>query len=99
MFRSLQGLLKKRIKGFSFQKDILALQVLDAYKEVVADIFDGNRRKTLSSKALFFKNNIIYVQTSNSIAAQELQLQKQRIIKEINKKLKEEAVVGIISKL
>jgi len=98
MFRLIGGLLKKRVKDYGFRKDIEALQVLDVYEEKVSDIFKQESKKLLLNRAVFFKDKIIYVKVSNSSIAQELHLQKQRIIEEINKELKEKVVKDIIFK-
>ena len=77
----IRGTLKKLIKKQGFEKEINQQKAIDLWGEIVGKKINEN------TEPLEVRFGVLTVKTKNPIWRQELQLQKDNIIKSINKKL------------
>ncbi len=75
------GTLKKLIQKKGFEKEINQQKAIDLWDQVVGDKIKEN------TEPIEVRFGVLIVKTKNSIWRQELQFQKENIIKSINKKL------------
>ena len=73
--------LKKLIQKKGFEKEINQQKAIDLWDQVVGDKIKEN------TEPIEVRFGVLIVKTKNSIWRQELQFQKENIIKSINKKL------------
>ena len=77
----IRGTLKKLIKKQGFEKEINQQKAIDLWGEIVGKKINEN------TEPLDVQFGVLTVKAKNPIWRQELQLQKDNIIKSINKKL------------
>ena len=77
----IRGTLKKLIKKQGFEKEINQQKAIDLWGEIVGKKINEN------TEPLEVRFGVLTVKAKNPIWRQELQLQKDNIIKSINKKL------------
>ena len=81
MMEHIGGTLKKLIKKEGLEKEINQQKAIDLWEEVVGQKIKEN------TEPLEVQFGILTVKTKNPVWRQELQIQKEDIIKSINKKL------------
>ncbi|MCX6738229.1 MAG: DUF721 domain-containing protein, partial [Candidatus Parcubacteria bacterium] len=79
--------------NFSFKREILAVEICKMWSRVIERLFDKDIAE--STQALSFKDGVLVVKISNSVLAQELQIEKENIIASINKEAKKKIVENI----
>ena len=77
----IRGTLKKLIKKQGFEKEINQQKAIDFWGEIVGKKINEN------TEPLEVRFGVLTVKVKNPVWRQELQLQKDNIIKKINKKL------------
>jgi len=95
MFERLSGIIKR--KKFSFQREVDALEIFDAFVKTIKEIFDSSIAE--DCKPLSFKQGVLKVAVSNSTLAQELQVRKNIIIGSINEDVGQTRVKSLLFQL
>jgi len=90
MLNSIGGYLKKSINKAGINKQVEAAQVCQFWQGVIEDIF--GKAVAEKSQAIKFKNGTITVAVLSSVLAQEFKFKEDEIKKDINKKVRYNAV-------
>ena len=87
--KHIELILKKAIEKNGFNHYVNQQKAIDRWSEIVGKTISENTKATKMS------NGVLYIETKNSTWRQELQLQKQDIVKKLNKKLKNKIIKDI----
>ena len=88
MFHRLKDLLPKSINQRGLKKTVDGSHVCHKFREIADKKWGINARRSLRPRC--FKHNYLYVETSNSMWANEFYNNKLRILKQLNESLKME---------
>ena len=97
LFQKLSRIIKKKTGEYNFQQQLSETEICGLWNGIIIDLL--GKKISGKTKALYFKDNTLYISVFNPVVAQELQLQKRRIIKEINFFFKKEVIKNIIFKI
>ena len=93
MFTSLRSILAQNVRQAGIGHQVLAAQAIEKCNEILAEIFGpGILKKT---RAMYLRNKVLTVGCISSVLTQEIYLKRNKIIKEINRRLGGEAVETI----
>lgn len=87
---SLQEVLSKKFNQMGIGKSITAALVCEKFDELALGIL--GKTIAVETKAVSFKDNVLMVQTSSPVIAQEIKLHEQDILEAVNEKLGEGVV-------
>ncbi len=87
------NLLSKRIKQSGFSQQVKTSLIIEEFSKVIKRIFGANISKKI--KPLYVKNRILTVACLSSVMVQEINFKRAEIIKKINEKMGEEALLDI----
>ncbi len=97
MFQKLSRIIEKKVRKYNSRQQLSETEICGLWNGIIVDLI--GKKISGKTRALYFKNNILYVSVFNPIVIQELQLQKRKIIKEINFFFQKEYVKNIIFKI
>ena len=90
----IKSIIPKILKREGIKKQIEASKVCSITGEIVKEIFFS-----LDIKVIFFKNGNIQIGCSNSVIANEVQLQRERIKNAVNNNFESDIVKNILVKI
>ncbi|HDL75036.1 MAG TPA: DUF721 domain-containing protein [bacterium] len=96
MFLPIEKIIKERLERQSSKGEILALNICQMWAGVYKEVIKKSPEK---ARVLYFKNKILYIKVQNVVLFKEFQLKKEKLIKAINKRLKNKLVKNIIFKI
>lgn len=89
----IKSIIPKIFKREGIKEQIKAVKIIAITNKVLKEFFSD-----LDIKVIFFKNGNIQIGCPNSVIANEVQLQRERIKNEVNDNLKNNVVKNIIVK-
>lgn len=96
-FVGMKWLLDQAINRAGLKKTTEAAGVCDLWTKIITEKFGKNFSQ--KARAMKFKDGVLIVQTSSAVFSQELELNKQEIIEEINKKMEKNVLKRIQFKI
>jgi len=90
---SLKNLLSRRIRQSGLAKQVGTALIIEYFQKIASQELGDQAGKRI--KPLYLKNNILTVACVSSVLAQELNLKKQLLLAELQKKFGPEAVKDI----
>lgn len=84
MFDSFQKYLPKAAAHYGIQKELKAMQICQEYRRIAQGLFPKQNTEETSPKS--YNHNTLTIGVTSSAWAQQLMMQKHKILEEINKK-------------
>lgn len=97
MFYSLKEVLEKRLREYSFGKEILGLRTCQLWQREIEKILGKEIGKM--TKPIRFKRGNLTVKVKDSVLSQELRLWEEEIKKRVNENLARELLKRVIYKV
>lgn len=96
-FTPLRSILVQNVREAGIGRQILAAQIIETFNQILEEIFGPMILK--KAKAMSLRNKILTVSTLSSVVVQEIYLKRNKIIKELNRRLGGEAVEALKFKM
>lgn len=96
-FIPLKSILSQNARAAGINQQILAAQVIEKFNEILAEIFGPGI--TRRARAMYLRGKILTVGCLSSVMTQEIYLKRNKIIKELNRRLGGEVVTDLKFKM
>lgn len=93
MFFPLKNILSHHIKRSGIGRQVLAAQAVEIFNQIIAEMFGENILK--KARAISLRNKVLTVSCLSSVLVQEIYLKRNKIIRELNKRLGQEIIEKI----
>jgi predicted nucleic acid-binding Zn ribbon protein len=90
MFTPLRSILAQNVREAGIGRQVLAARTIETFNEIIGEIFGPGISK--KAKAMYLRNKVLTISCLSSIVTQEIYLKRNKIIKELNRRLGGEAV-------
>lgn len=94
----ISDLLQKTLNRAGINRQVEAARICDYYHNALQKT-DINKKALETSKAIYYRNNILTVAVLGSVWAQEIQMRQYLIVEEINNYFQKDIVSRIIFKI